>query len=205
MIKNGIKSKSRVTKFGEVYTPDNIVEDMLNLVKDQSCMLESTFLEPSCGNGNFIVKLLERKLDTARTLDLSNYDRNIFIAVSSIYAIDILPDNIEESKEYMINTIKRRYKDTKHTEINSEMVKVLRHVIDANIIWGDTLTGLRKDGINDDIIITEWSIKKDIVERRDCTFNSLTSNSLWNTDRTEYEPITFKKIFSAIKKDKMAS
>ena len=85
IITNGIKSKERVSKFGEVFTPENIVRDMINLIPAEVReKLDSTWLEPACGNGNFLVQILSDKLDIAEQLGLENYDINVFRAVCSI-------------------------------------------------------------------------------------------------------------------------
>jgi type I restriction-modification system DNA methylase subunit len=92
-----IKSKDRVKKFAEVYTPERIVNEMLDMVEPMK--LESTFLEPACGNGNFLVKILERKLKLCHNAD------DIISAIQSIYGIDLLADNVEESKKRMFELI----------------------------------------------------------------------------------------------------
>ena len=95
-----IKSKERVKKFAEVYTPEHIVNEMLDMVEDTEPMrIETTFLEPACGNGNFLVKILERKLKLCHNAD------DIITAVQSIYGVDILADNVKESKQRMFELI----------------------------------------------------------------------------------------------------
>ncbi len=204
MWNEGIKSKERVAQFGEVYTPENIVNDMLDLVKEESERLESTFLEPACGDGNFLVKILERKLKTASEKPLEDFDRNVFIAVSSIYAIDILKDNIAEAKDRMIDIIKTSYRDTAGAEISAEMLKVVKYVLDTNVILGDSLTGLRVD-TKEDIIIAEWKMTDNNVNRTDYAFNSLNSPLLQDMPNCEYEPIHFKQVCNIKKKSGSAS
>lgn len=199
-----IKSKERVSQFGEVFTPENIVDDMLDLVKDESYRLDSTFLEPACGDGNFLVKILERKLQTTSKMPIEDFDRNVFIAVSSIYAIDILKDNIAEAKDRMIDIIKTSYRDTAGTEISAEMLKVVKYVLDTNVILGDSLTGLRVD-TKEDIIIAEWKMTDDNVNRTDYAFNSLTSPLLQDMPNCEYEQIHFKRVCNIKKKSGSAS
>ena len=197
----GIKSKHRVATFGEVFTPDNIVNDMLDLVKDDSYKLDSTFLEPACGNGNFLIPILERKLQTASKLSLEDFDRNVFIALSSIYAIDIQKDNIEEAKERILDTINETYEKVTNSKPSPNMLKVLQHILDTNIIYGNGLTGLRED-TSTDIIIAEWNIKGDTVTRKDFTFNQLLTPMTRDDAKTEYEPIRFKHIYNAVQKEK---
>ena len=57
-----IKSKKRVADHGEVFTPSWLVEAMLDLVNDETQRIDSRFLEPACGSGNFLVRVLQRKL-----------------------------------------------------------------------------------------------------------------------------------------------
>ena len=175
MCNDGIKSKERVAQFGEVYTPENIVKDMLDLVKDESYRIDSTFLEPACGNGNFLVEILSRKLETAEKLDKQDYDKNVFIAVSSIYAIDILEDNIQESKARMIEIVKTKYKNYTGSEIGEALLKSIVYILERNILWGDGLTGLSEepDRYHLDMIITEWKVVDEQVHISEQTFNSL--------------------------------
>lgn len=95
MSDNQIKSKERVTMHGEVFTDEREVNEMLDLVKSESERVESRFLEPACGTGNFVVTILQRKLNTVAyqygksPLDFEKYS---LLAVSSIYGIDILEE-----------------------------------------------------------------------------------------------------------------
>lgn len=190
-------SKDRVDLYGEVFTPPEIVKEMLDLVKEESYKLDATFLEPACGNGNFLVEILERKLKTAKELGVEDFDRNVFIAVSSIYGIDILGDNVEEAKERMMSIIEKAYNDM-GLEFSKEMQKALRYVIDTNIIWGDSLVGVKYPDKVEPIIIAEWKLDGDIVTRKDYIFREL-----WDSRRQsildsiylkEYQSIHFKDV-----------
>ena len=202
------ESIDRVSDCGEVLTPENIVNEMLDLVKNESYRIDSKFLEPSCGDGNFLVKILERKLETASKLDKENFDKNIFIAVSSIYGIDIIPINIGMAKKRMIQVVKCAYRDKIGIEIKPEMRKVIKYVLDANIILGDTLTGMQGDTLEgpqenttqEEIVIAEWNLDGDNVDRKDFTLNSLTNIQSHNTAVYEYKQIAFRKIYSLPKK-----
>lgn len=127
------KSKDRVGKFGEVYTPEHIVKDMLDLIKEESYSIESTILEPSCGTGRFLVEILRRKLSQCKT------DIDIVKSVSTIYGVDIIPDNIRESKEAMLNVIKEVCGESTLDRLYS----TLEYIIDKNIVLGDTLKGVK--------------------------------------------------------------
>lgn len=186
MTDGGIKSKKRVAEFGEVFTPHNIVVDMLDLVKDESYRIDSTFLEPACGNGNFLVEILRRKLETAKN-DLENFERNVFIALSSTYGIDIQLDNVEESKARMLGVVKEAYKNIKR-EPSENTLKTCVYIMDRNIIWGDALTekfmGDIHTGeeytIHKELKVTEWQITDSHIK--------MTEQSLAEDDR-EYEQL----------------
>ena len=190
MPKNNIKSKDRVKQFGEVYTPENTVKDMLDLVKKESNSLKATFLEPSCGNGNFLEEILKRKLATAKKSKPKDYDRRLFIAVSSIYGIDILGDNIEKSRKRMIGIIEAEYKRKMGINISAELLKVIEYVINTNIIWGNALTGIASGTEGRGILIAEWGINVNSITRKDYKF----SNLMANIACSEYKPIHFRKI-----------
>jgi len=94
-----VKCKTRVADHGEVFTHEREVNAMLDLAKQETERIESRFLEPACGSGNFLVEVLRRKLEVVKTRYKKNqldYERNAVIAISSIYGVDLLEDNIEE-------------------------------------------------------------------------------------------------------------
>lgn len=124
-----VKSKKRVKDFGEVFTPPHIVKDMCATIPDDVWdKIGSTFLEPTCGNGNFLVEILNRKLDRCKD------DKDCLIALNSIYAIDILSDNVREAKERMLEI----FADCCGRE------KEAREILDSHIICGDSLEIMRK-------------------------------------------------------------
>lgn len=138
--KDLILNKGRVKNFGEVLTPPNIVSDMLDLVGEQyKCNLgmgngdlpiDKTFLEPSCGTGNFLVQILERKLRRCVT------DKDIFTAVASIYGIDIQKDNVLESRLRMLELVEKIRPD-------EGFLKTIADVLEKNIMGGDFLNNKR--------------------------------------------------------------
>ncbi|WP_304063639.1 hypothetical protein [Pedobacter glucosidilyticus] len=91
-----VKSKKRVTDHGEVFTSQREVSAMLDLVKHETERIDSRFLEPTCGNGNFLAEVLRRKLEIVNSRYSKNqveWERYSIMAVSSIYGVDILEDN----------------------------------------------------------------------------------------------------------------
>ena len=116
-----IKSKQRVVERGEVFTAEREVNAMLDLVKQETERIDSRFLEPACGNGNFLVEIIRRKLQIVwRTyteacgerMDHEAADRDMVQAVSSIYGIDIMLDNVAECRERLISIIAEWYNAT---------------------------------------------------------------------------------------------
>lgn len=141
-----IVSKDRVKEHGEVYTPSHIVKDMCDLVKDESYDITKTFLEPACGNGNFLVELIDRKMQGAKAVttqfdDLTEFHRNMFQGVASIYGVDILPDNVADSRTRMINIITEKYREfTGAEKLPIQIKNVVSKILEYNIILGNTLT-----------------------------------------------------------------
>ncbi len=169
---NGIKSKDRVKDFGEVFTPDNIVNDMLDLLDKQWKDLSSeeyitkTILEPACGDGQFLIRILYRKLERVKKLHKENRPLALVKAVSSIYGVDIQADNVERSKERMTNIIMGNTETSFNVdcepsviqinlgiEITDQLKKVIEFILDNNIICGDTL---KPSGDNDEVVLTVY-------------------------------------------------
>ena len=97
-MENQVKSKQRVADHGEVFTAEREVNAMLDLVKNETERIDSRFLEPACGDGNFLAEILRRKLAVVKrkyTKSPADYAKNAILAVSSMYGVDILRDNVE--------------------------------------------------------------------------------------------------------------
>ena len=125
-----IKSKERVQKFGEVYTPQHIVEKMCDLCEEENedafTVLTKTFLEPACGNGNFLVEIFRRKLLICETA------LDGLVALQSIYGIDILPDNVEEAKSRLLEMFRQKF--------GNGFDGICMEILDGNIVCGNFLT-----------------------------------------------------------------
>ena len=120
-----MKTKQRVRDYWEVYTPEWVVYKMLSLVNDND--IGTTYLEPACWNGNFLVKILERKLELYNKLENPNF-WDIITIVGSIYWVDILADNILES-------IHRMYKLVE-PYIKPEQIMIIYDILEKNIqVW----------------------------------------------------------------------
>lgn len=153
-----IKNKERVKNLGEVYTNEREVNAMLDLVKEESYKIESRFLEPACGNGNFLIKILERKIETVKNIykNKEDIEYNIVFAISSIYGIDICDENVKESRERLLCKIKDYFSSAKNNEYLSEdFFKTIEYILEKNIFQGDSLNG------QDKIIFSEFTKDKD--------------------------------------------
>ena len=97
-----VKSKQRVADHGEVFTAEREVEAMCDLVKQETERIDSRFLEPACGDGNFLSVILKRKLAIVKKkYKRSAYDweRNSLLALGSLYGVDIMLDNVVACQE----------------------------------------------------------------------------------------------------------
>src|SRR5205809_1847074 len=105
---NGVKSKARVAAHGEVFTPEWMVEAMLDLVKGETERIDSRFLEPACGSGNFLVQILRRKLASVELkYSRSDFEKRHYalLALMCIYGVDLLPDNIVECRANLLEIL----------------------------------------------------------------------------------------------------
>lgn len=168
------KSRDRIRDHGEVFTPDFLVEDMLNLVDNETKRIESRFLEPACGNGNFLIKVLERKLDVVYKKykkSQFDYEKNSLLAISSIYGIDLLNDNIEQAKNRLYNFFLEKYKKIYKKKINILFLESVKYILNRNIIQWDALS--LKDKNDNPIIFSEWSFIWFKIKRRDFVFEEM--------------------------------
>lgn len=142
---NLVKSKSRVKQFGEVYTPSEVVKNMLDLdgIRECSYDISKTFLEPSCGNGNFLIEILNRKLDSVGKLELDNYAVNLCKAISSVYGIEIQMDNVIECRNRLEKFVEDTYTEFNGKEMDAKLKNVVSFILSKNILCGDTLDGYK--------------------------------------------------------------
>ena len=174
-----IKSKERVTEHGEVYTSEREVNNMLDLVKQETERLDSRFLEPACGDGNFLIKVLERKVDVLLSRYKKNqyeFEKNSVVVISSIYGIDILEDNVEETQNRLFNYFKSVYTKIFKGLENQELLSTIKYILSKNIIHGDALS-LKKVDSDEPVTFCEWSLVNNSIKRRDFTFQHLLQNS----------------------------
>lgn len=173
--KNQVKSKKRVTDHGEVFTNQREVNAMLDLVKHETERIDSRFLEPACGNGNFLAEVLRRKLtvvDSRYSKSQIEWERYSVIAVSSIYGVDILEDNAEECRERLLGIYLDWY-SKKFKQVNDDCIRSVRFLWSRNILWGDALDFTNPE-TKQPIIFSEWSsVNGSMMKRRDYMFKFL--------------------------------
>lgn len=145
---NQIKSKSRVADHGEVFTSEREVNDMLNMVNQEADRIESRFLEPACGDGNFLAVILKRKLDIVSKRYKKNqidYERYGILAVSSVYGIDIMEDNVKDCRERLLGIFVEEYSTIFKKKIKEEIVNAAKFILSKNIVCGNALDMKRSD------------------------------------------------------------
>lgn len=170
-----VKSKQRVADHGEVFTPQWMVNDMLDLVKNESERIDSRFLESACGAGNFLKTVLERKLASVRTkYGKSDFETRHYAILSlmSIYGIELLEDNVEECRSELLSIYAKFLK----IDATNVWYRAAAKVIKVNIIQGDALTLLTTDGKQ--ISFPEWGyLGSGKFQRRDFHFHALTQRA----------------------------
>lgn len=194
---NLIKSKQRVADHGEVFTPEWLVDAMLDLVKDETERLDSRFLEPACGSGNFLTKILKRKLATVEIkYSKSDFDRKHYALLSlmCIYGIELLKDNITECKENLLEIF------SEYLNLASDDVfySCGDFVLSQNIVHGDALT--MKDMSGTPITFAEWGyLGKGKFQRRDFRFDVLTGSSAFSAEGSLFADLGKHEIFQPVK------
>ena len=176
-----IKSKERVTEHGEVFTNEREVNAMLDMVQSECERIESRFLEPACGDGNFLAEVLRRKLAQVKKRygkSAADYERNAFVAVSSLYGVDILMDNAEACRKRLFEIFSAEYAKVCKNQLNVAFLNAMRTVIDTNILCGNALSMKMVDSeqkdTDDPIIFSEWTLAMgNKVKRRDFRLDEL--------------------------------
>ena len=164
-----VKSKQRVADHGEVFTNEREVNAMLDMVKQETERIDSRFLEPACGDGNFLAEILRRKLAVVKSRyskSLLEYEKYAFVAVASIYGVELLQDNTEACRERLYGIFEKEYLPICKKKPNEKYLAAIKFVLQRNILCGDALTMLQDDG--EPIVFSEWSlVMGDKVKRRD--------------------------------------
>jgi hypothetical protein len=191
------KSKQRVADHGEVFTPPWLVEEILGLVKGETERIDSRFLEPACGSGNFLVPVLQRKLAAVEVkFGKTEFERRHYslLAVMCTYGIELLMDNIAECRANMLEV----FADYLNLDETDELYLAASYVLSQNLVHGDALTMLTHDG--QPITFAEWGyLGKGKFQRRDFRLDVLTQMSSFNQEGTPSADLGKHEIFIPIK------
>jgi hypothetical protein len=170
-----VKSKQRVADHGEVFTPAWLVEAMLDLVKAETERIDSRFLEPACGSGNFLLQILRRKLAAVELkFGKSDFERRHYalLALMCTYGIELLEDNIAECRVNMLQIIA----DYLTLEESDDVYRAAAYVLSQNLVHGDALKMRTSD--DQPITFAEWGyLGKGRFQRRDFRLDVLTQMS----------------------------
>lgn len=172
---NYVKSKQRVADHGEVFTPPWMVEAMLDLVKDETERIDSRFLEPACGSGNFLVQIMRRKLAAVEfKYGRSDFERRCYalLGLMCVYGIELLADNIAECRANVLAV----FADYLNLTEADDLYRAAAYVLSQNLVHGDALTMRTHAG--EPITFAEWGyLGRGRFQRRDFRLDALTQSS----------------------------
>ena len=186
---DGIVSKERVKEFGEVFTPDSIVNDMMDLVDSRlnpECSdkeyISKIILEPSCGDGQFLVRILYRKLERVQKLPAEERQLHLIKALRSTIGVDIQNDNVEKTRKRLYDIATGKSVETFDLDNKTNIIQIdlgieyterldsiINYIIDRNIICGNTLDN------NDPVILSDYKFNGEMVTIAECAINDLTN------------------------------
>ncbi len=194
---NYVKSKQRVADHGEVFTPVWMVEAMLNLVKDETERIDSRFLEPACGSGNFLVQVLRRKLAAVELkYGKSDFERRHYalLALMCIYGIELLPDNIAECRANLLGI----FAEYLNLDPSDDLYRAAFYVLSQNLVHGDALKMRTRD--DQAITFAEWGyLGKGKYQRRDFRFDTLTQSAAFSEEGSLFAHLGKHEIFTPAK------
>jgi len=189
-----VKSKQRVADHGEVFTPAWMVEAMLDLVKGETGRIDSRFLEPACGDGNFLVPVLRRKLAAVELkYGKSDFERRHFalLALMCVYGIELLSDNIADCRRNLLAI----FAEYLQLGPSDAFHRAAACVLSENLIHGDALTMRGSDG--SPITFAEWGyLGKGRFQRRDFRLDSLTQSSTFSEEGSLFAHLGKHEIFT---------
>lgn len=197
MAEKQVKSKQRVAEHGEVFTAEREVNAMLDLVKQETERVDSRFLEPACGDGNFLAEILRRKLEAAKkratppkrkTPEPSAFEKQSVIAVASVYGVDLLSDNVRACRARLYAIWEKEYDAVCREEAAEECRAAVRFILGRNIVCGNALTMLCVDENQRDtktpIVFSEWTLpfNDTRMQRKDYSFAELMASATIEDD-----------------------
>ena len=193
-----VRSKQRVADHGEVFTPPQLVGAMIDLAGAEADRIDSRFLEPACGSGNFLVPVLQRKLVTVqKKYGKSEFERRhqALLALMSIYGIELLADNVAECRQNLVEM----FAAVLDVDADDELAKAASVVVAVNVVHGDALTMQTRADPADPIVFAEWSyLGKGQFRRRDFRFDVLTQMSSFGED-TLFGDVAKHEIFTPLR------
>lgn len=167
---------------------------MLDLVKAETERIDSRFLEPACGSGNFLVRVLRRKLAAVELkFGRSEFEKRHYamLGLMSIYGIELLDDNIAECRDNLLEIFAQYLQ----LDAGDDFHIAAAYVLSQNLIHGDALTMRRIDG--DAIVFAEWGyLGKGRFQRRDFRLDVLTQSSAFSQEGTLFAELGEHEIFT---------
>ncbi len=192
-----IKSKKRVADHGEVFTPAWMVEAMLDLVKDETERIDSRFLEPACGDGNFLTQILRRKLAAVELkYGESDFERRHYalLGLMCVYGIELLADNIADCRANLLAI----FAEYLALAPSDALYRAAYYVLLQNLVHGDALTMRTHSG--PPITFAEWGyLGKGRFQRRDFRYDSLAQSSAYNVEGSLFADVGAHEIFAPTK------
>jgi len=191
---NFVKSKQRVADHGEVFTPPWMVEAMLDVVKDETSRIDSRFLEPACGSGNFLTQILRRKLAAVELkYAKSEFERRHYalLGLMCVYGIELLADNIAECRANLLEIL------AEHLRLDETDVlyHAASYVLSQNLVHGDALTMRTHE--NQPITFAEWGyLGKGKYQRRDFRLDTLALSSTFSEAGSLFANLGKHEIFT---------
>lgn len=177
-----VKSKKRVADHGEVFTNEREVKAMCDLVIQETERIDSKFLEPACGDGNFLIEILKRKLNIVKKKykkSVYDYERFSLLAISSLYGVELLEDNVNACRKRLYNYWNNEYKAISKKEYDEKVSSSAKYILDHNIVCGNALSLKCVDEKGNDmdipIIFSEWTFPFNDarIQRKDYTLDEL--------------------------------
>jgi hypothetical protein len=192
-----IKSKQRIADHGEVFTPAWMVEAMLDLVKGETERIDARVLEPACGSGNFLVRILQRKLAAVELkYGKSDFEKQHYalLGLMCTYGIELLPDNIAECRANMLEILA----DYLNLDESNDLYRAASYVLSQNLVHGDALKMRVSDG--QPITFAEWGyLGKGKFQRRDFRLDILTGASAYSREGDLFANLGKHEIFTPTK------
>lgn len=192
-----MRSRRRVADHGEVFTPDWLVTAMLDLMKEETERIDSRFLEPACGSGNFLVQVLRRKLAAVEVkYGKSDFDKRHYalFALMCVYGVELLSDNVAECRANLLEI----FAEYLNLEEPDDLYPAAHNVLADNLIHGDALTMLTSEG--EAITFPEWGyLGKGRFQRRDFRLDALTESAAFSEEGNLFADLGKHELFAPVR------